>query len=187
MSNAITEDIMIGDLVKNFPAVAEVVEKYGVHCVGCHVSEFETLGQGLRGHGMDDEQVSKVIIEVNDFVSNRNISAPKNGELLAISEVAAKKVVELAKRQGKNIFFLRASVKKGGCAGYTSSLDFTDIKKDDDTIIEAHGIKVIVDPTSQSHLDGAIIEYVESLNETGFKINNPKAKHSCACGSSFSS
>ena len=109
-----------------------------------------------------------------------------NASFISVSEVAAKIVLDLAKKQGMNNFYLRAAMKKGGCAGRTSSLDFTEEKSAEDELIEIHGIRVLVDPESKPYLEGAIIDYVDMLNGSGFKIHNPSAKKSCGCGSSFS-
>ena len=179
----ITKDITIGDMVKQFPASAEIVTKYGVHCVGCHVSPYETLEMGLKGHGYDDAKVEQIVSEVNQALTDRNI---QSASFLSVSETAAKKVQEFAQKQGMKQFYLRALMKKGGCAGRTSSLEFTEEKNADDEVIQAHGVEIIIDPESKPYLDGAIIDYVETLNSSGFKINNPTAKKSCGCGSSFS-
>lgn len=178
----VTRDTLIGDMVKKYPAISEVVAKYGIHCVGCHVSKFEAFGQGLAAHGYSSEKIDAIVDEVNMFIASRNLAKT---ELISVSEFAAKKIKQYAEKQGLTNFYLRASVKKGGCAGNTSTLDFTTEKKDDDMIIQAHDVKLLVDPASKPFLDGAILEFVESLNETGFKLHNPNAKKSCACGTSF--
>lgn len=177
----VSKDIIIGDLIRKFPASIEIVSKYGIHCVGCHVSKFESLGAGLAAHGYSESEVDNIIAEVNDSLAERNLSS----DTIAVSEIAAIKAKELAKKQNLNDFYLRVKVVKGGCAGNTSTLDFVDKKESDDMLIEAHGVKVIVDPSSQKLLEGAVLEYVESLNESGFKVMNPHAKKSCACGTSF--
>ncbi len=179
----ITKDITIGDMVKKYPASAEVVTKYGVHCVGCHVSPFETLEMGLKGHGYDDSKVDMIVAEVNQVLTEHNMQP---SSFISMSEVAANKVLDLAKKQGMKDFYLRAAMKKGGCAGRTSSLDFTEEKNADDEVIDIHGIRVLIDSESKPFLDGAIIDYVDMLNGSGFKIHNPSAKKSCGCGSSFS-
>ncbi len=61
----ITQDIMISQMVEEYPEVVETLLSYGVHCVGCHVSPVESLGDGLRGHGMDDAKVAEVLAHLN--------------------------------------------------------------------------------------------------------------------------
>src|SRR3989344_3619948 len=65
LKQLITKDMTIGDVVKKYPSCIEVLQEAGVHCVGCHVSYFETLEQGFKGHGMTDEHVNLVIENIN--------------------------------------------------------------------------------------------------------------------------
>jgi len=81
---------------------------------------------------------------------------------------------------------LRIAVVGGGCSGYQYALNFDNEISDDDVVIEQSDIKVVVDHFSASHLQGTVLDYVDSLNGSGFKFNNPKAKRTCGCGSSFS-
>ena len=79
---------------------------------------------------------------------------------------------------------LRLFVEKGGCAGmnYAMKIDAPD---DNDEVFERDGVRVFVDPESLSFLDGSEVDYVDSLNDSGFKIHNPLAERSCGCGTSF--
>ena len=87
-------------------------------------------------------------------------------------------------KQEKNDAALRLYVSGGGCSGFQYGLAF-DKKNDDDTLIESHGVKVIVDPKSLAYIDGTQLDFVrEGLNE-GFKFNNPNVKDECGCGESF--
>jgi iron-sulfur cluster assembly accessory protein len=79
---------------------------------------------------------------------------------------------------------LRLYVSGGGCSGFQYGLAF-DKKNDDDTLIESHGVKVIVDQESAKYLDGSEIDYEESVMGEGFKVNNPNATETCGCGHSF--
>lgn len=64
----ITKEMNIGELVKNFPEAIPLLFEYGVHCVGCHVAAFETLEQGLTAHGYKEEQIEKIVKELNEKV-----------------------------------------------------------------------------------------------------------------------
>jgi iron-sulfur cluster assembly accessory protein len=81
---------------------------------------------------------------------------------------------------------LRVSVVGGGCSGFSYQLNFDDAVQADDRVIEYDGVRVLVDPTSAQHLGGTQIDFVSSLHGGGFKFSNPKATHTCGCGSSFS-
>ena len=111
--------------------------------------------------------------------------APSGGLLVSVTEAAAKKVLELRSREGKADARLRLFVKAGGCSGYSYGLAFDDRFAEDDRL-EKHGdVRIVIDAFSVQHVDGAEIDYVDSLMGSGFAINNPNAVSSCACGSSF--
>ena len=80
---------------------------------------------------------------------------------------------------------LRVSVVGGGCSGFSYQLSFDDQTQDGDDVIDYEGVRVLVDATSAQYLVGTQIDFVSSLNGGGFKFSNPKATHTCGCGSSF--
>lgn len=81
---------------------------------------------------------------------------------------------------------LRVGVKGGGCSGLTYVLDMVESGKPEDKLIEEHGMKLFVDRKSYVFLAGTTLEYSGGLNGKGFVFNNPNAKTSCGCGTSFS-
>ena len=81
---------------------------------------------------------------------------------------------------------IRVSVVGGGCSGYQYGLDFEKEARADDLTLNFGGLNVFVDPISASFLKGTSIDYVSGLQGTGFKFENPNAKRTCGCGSSFS-
>jgi len=62
----ITKDMTLGDVVSRYPEAAEVMLRYGLHCIGCHVAAFETIEQGALSHGMDKKQIDKMLKEMNE-------------------------------------------------------------------------------------------------------------------------
>jgi iron-sulfur cluster insertion protein len=105
--------------------------------------------------------------------------------MVTISEKAQQKIGELLVEE-KDSIGLRVYVKGGGCHGYQYGMSFESKTADDDTIIEAGGVKVIMDSQSAPLLAGAEVDYVDSVQGSGFAIKNPQAKTTCGCGSSFS-
>ncbi len=103
-----------------------------------------------------------------------------------ISEEAADHVRVFAQQSGKPDSNLRVAVKGGGCAGMTYVLDLIDEPREDDKVIEEHGMRLYVDRKSYIFLAGTILEYSGGLNGKGFVFNNPNAKTTCGCGTSFS-
>lgn len=79
---------------------------------------------------------------------------------------------------------LRLMVEKGGCAGLSYAMKI-DLQKEGDEVIENQGSRVLVDPASAAYLRGVELDYVDTLNDSGFKISNPNAVRSCGCGTSF--
>jgi len=82
---------------------------------------------------------------------------------------------------------LRVFVQGGGCSGFQYGLDFDEDAKFGDFEMTFDGLKVLIDPISAMHLEGTSIDYVMGISGAGFKFNNPSAKTTCGCGSSFSS
>jgi iron-sulfur cluster assembly protein len=103
---------------------------------------------------------------------------------LSITEKAAEKVKAAMEKQEKQGVGLRLSVLGGGCSGFQYGLAF-DEKTEDDHVIEAHGVQVLVDDQSAQYVAGSEIDYVESVTGEGFMVNNPNAVETCGCGHSF--
>ena len=82
--------------------------------------------------------------------------------------------------------YLLVGVKGGGCSGFQYSLNFTDEIDEDDVLVVVEGVKVVTYNFSASYLKGTELDYVETLQGACFKFNNPNAKRTCGCGSSFS-
>ncbi len=111
-------------------------------------------------------------------------SAPSTG--IALSAEAANKVTELLSREAsESPLALRVAVQPGGCSGLRYALYFDDQIKDSDQVSDFDGVKVVVDKMSIPYLKGATVNYVDSLQQSGFTIDNPNAQSSCACGDSF--
>jgi iron-sulfur cluster assembly protein len=106
---------------------------------------------------------------------------------LALSEKAAAKIKELmAEEPDGNAAVLRVAIQGGSCSGLEYALGFDRETLETDLVAEQHGVRVAVDPFSAPYLEGATIDFVSARGEEGFAIENPKALHSCGCGSSFS-
>ena len=80
---------------------------------------------------------------------------------------------------------VRIGVKAGGCSGLNYVLDLVDAPNDNDRVFELHGVRVYCDPKSYLYLNGTEIDFEDSVMGGGFKFNNPNARRSCGCGTSF--
>jgi iron-sulfur cluster insertion protein len=106
--------------------------------------------------------------------------------MVTITTMAEQKIRELMQEE-KDTVGLRVYVRGGGCHGYQYGMAFETKIGEDDSVIEKGDIKVILDSQSAPLLSGAEVDYVDSLQGSGFAIKNPQAKTTCGCGSSFSS
>lgn len=106
--------------------------------------------------------------------------------MITISDKGAEKVREFLASQADEVGLagLRVGVRGGGCSGFQYQLAF-DEQREDDTVFESHGLKLLVDNASLPYVRGSVIDYEESLQGAGFKVNNPNVVAACGCGSSF--
>jgi iron-sulfur cluster assembly accessory protein len=105
--------------------------------------------------------------------------------MIQITEKAAGKVKEIMSSQDPAPAGLRISVVGGGCSGFSYSMAFENQPNMLDKTYDYNGLKVFVDQASLLYLDGAEVDFVETLEGSGFKFNNPQVKSTCGCGSSF--
>jgi iron-sulfur cluster assembly protein len=106
--------------------------------------------------------------------------------LIKLTANAAKKVSSLLQRQGRPQGVLRVAVVGGGCSGLQYKMDLQDSPQNRDILVESVGVRVVVDPKSALYVTGSELDYVDALQEGGFKVHNPNAATSCSCGESFS-
>ncbi|MBI2138929.1 iron-sulfur cluster assembly accessory protein [Candidatus Woesearchaeota archaeon] len=138
----ITKDMLIGDLVQLFPEAIEPLLAEGVHCIGCGASYFETLEQGLMGHGRSPEEVESIVEKLNEAVEDSRQESAKEhhtakehhaargheagdcNRSLIVTRNAAEKVRDLLNREGDGALGIRIAVIPGGCAGFEYEFSF---------------------------------------------------------------
>lgn len=104
---------------------------------------------------------------------------------VVLTDSAAEKAKALLERDGSPEMVLRIAVQPGGCSGLRYELFFDDRSLDGDARVEFGGVGLVVDRMSKPYLDGATIDFVDTIEKQGFTIDNPNAQNSCACGDSF--
>lgn len=106
--------------------------------------------------------------------------------MITFTDKGAEKVHEFLDSQGEAVATagLRVGVRGGGCSGFQYALAF-DEQRDGDTVFESFGLRILVDSPSLPYVRGAMVDYVESLQGAGFKVDNPNVTAACGCGSSF--
>ena len=110
---------------------------------------------------------------------------PQALEGISVTLIANGKVAEILEAEGKTGYGLRLAVTTGGCSGYNYGLYFEESANPEDKVFSANGLDVFVDPQSYPVIAGTEIDFLDGLQGSGFKINNPNAMSMCGCGKSF--
>jgi iron-sulfur cluster assembly protein len=104
---------------------------------------------------------------------------------VSISERGASELRRIMKEQNSEDLFLRMSLKGGGCSGFNYFLDFAREPGNFDLTFESNGLKIVIDKKSHLFMNGTVLDFNDGLIDRGFRFNNPMAKTSCGCGTSF--
>jgi len=105
---------------------------------------------------------------------------------VTITDGAAIKVRNLLEQEGRDDLRLRVAVQPGGCSGLIYQLFFDERLMEDDLVVDFNGVEVVVDKMSSPYIEGATVDFEDTIQKQGFTIDNPNAQGSCACGDSFS-
>ena len=123
-------------------------------------------------------------------IANKPAVAPTfrigDERLVKLTASAATKVATLLNKQGRANGVLRVAVMGGGCSGLQYKMDLQDGPASRDIVVESGGVRVVVDPKSALYVTGSELDYIEALQDGGFKVKNPNAATTCSCGESFS-
>lgn len=114
------------------------------------------------------------------------VKTTSDNDIVTITPSAAAEVKRLMALEKKSDLYLRLAVMAGGCSGMSYAMEFDDEKREFDREFEYHGVKVLVDLKALRALSGTVLDYGSGLLGGGFQFNNPNAKRSCGCGTSFS-
>jgi iron-sulfur cluster assembly accessory protein len=131
----------------------------------------------------------RITMSVQDQTASATTEAPAEAEAthgVLLSDVAAAKVKSLLEQEGRDDLRLRVGVQPGGCSGLIYQLYFDERTLDGDLVRDFDGVEVVVDRMSAPYLQGASIDFADTIEKQGFTIDNPNAGSSCACGDSFS-
>lgn len=173
----------IQELLSNFPAhsqrLAQELTQIGLQCVGCQASVYETIEAGMKRHGMDDRAIEKLLNTLNSILEENS-----DPTTVTLTPRAAKKYLSILEAEEKEGWGLRFADKPAGCSGFEYVLDYSEKANPEDKVYMSEGIEIHVHRGSITRLEGALIDYVDGLHASGFKISNSKARSSCGCGSS---
>ena len=116
----------------------------------------------------------------------RRMELVERADVVTLTESAAMKIKQLMSEEpAGEAEVLRVAIQGGGCSGFQYGLGFDRGVQDGDVELQQHGVTVVIDPFSAPYLRGAQIDFVDTIYEAGFKIDNPNAAASCGCGHSF--
>ena len=118
-------------------------------------------------------------------VSDQGTTNSTETHQVGLTDVAAVKVKSLLEQEGRDDLRLRIAVQPGGCSGLVYQLYFDERTLDGDLTKDFDGVGVVVDRMSAPYLEGATIDFADTIEKQGFTIDNPNAAGSCACGDSF--
>jgi iron-sulfur cluster assembly accessory protein len=122
---------------------------------------------------------------VKPFATIADMEIVERTALVSLTPTAAAKVKALMAEEPEDALVLRVAIQGGGCSGFQYGLGFDTAPAEGDEILDLEGVRVVVDPFSAPYLQGATIDFLNGLQESGFKIDNPNASSSCGCGHSF--
>lgn len=152
----------IADVAGRYPEAADVFMAYGLHCVGCHVSALETVGEGAAGHGMPPKEIDEMIAEANKAVAESEAS----GNKVNLTKRAAEKVGALVKEQGPTAVIRIEPVGRS----WSLSIDTDPAKKDDVSVAEK-GVNFVYAKKDAAAVEGVKIDFVENVRgASGFRI-----------------
>ncbi|MBI2660358.1 iron-sulfur cluster assembly accessory protein [Candidatus Woesearchaeota archaeon] len=107
-----------------------------------------------------------------------------NEIIVSLTDKAAEKVKKLLEKESKPDYGLRVGITAGGCSSYMYEIALEKEPKAEDTIIEDKGVRIFINPQSIEFMKGSTVDYLDTLTNAGFKVNNPNVKTSCGCGHS---
>lgn len=182
-NQTIHREMTIEEILTQYPSkaqrLAQELTNAGLHCVGCQASTWETLEAGMRGHGMSEEFIEALIVRLNEILEEK-----EDLTTITLTPRAAKKYIQILEEEGKQGWGVRYYEKMAGCSGFEYVLDYSEKAEADDEIFVSEGVEIHVNRKLVKRLIGSTIDYVDSLQGSGFKISNPQVRSSCGCGTS---
>lgn len=174
-----TIDEILGSHPGKAQRIAQELTNAGLHCVGCGAATWETLEAGMFSHGKTAEQLEQMVIKLNAILMEAD-----DLTTITVTKKAAEKFREILEEEGKAGWGMRFAEKMAGCSGFEYVLDFSEKASEQDETFTSEGVEVHVEKAMVSRLLGSTIDYVEGLQNAGFKITNPNVRSACGCGSS---
>ena len=185
MKAKISKEMTIEEILTEFPQwsqkLAQEMKNAGLNCVGCGAAVWETLEAGVLGHGFDEATLEKLVDRLNVIVEE-----VIDASTITLTKKAAEKYREILEEEGKAGWGLRFGDRAGGCSGFEYELGYSEKAGAEDEVFVSEGVEVHVGKHCVHRLRGCVIDFVEGLQDAGFKIMNPNVRGACGCGKSQS-
>lgn len=159
--------------------LSQEITNAGLHCIGCQAATWETLEAGMLGHGMAQEAIDTLVRRLNALLDEKT-----DASTITLTPRAAKKFLQILDEEGKQGWSMRFTEKMAGCSGFEYALDYSEKALPNDAIFESSGVQIHVSQPMVPRLLGSVIDFVDGLRGSGFKITNPNVKSACGCGTS---
>ncbi len=174
MEERITKDTIISEAIRISPDAANLLFEEGIHCVGCGVSGFESIEEGLSVHGKTDEEVEELVKRMNDAIPKK-VSFGK----MFITEKAIKALKEmLSETDDENS--IRIAVTDG-CGGFEYDFSMVKSGEEGDVTITENDLTIHIEKKSEKLLVGATLDFVDTPRGSGFHIDNPNTSKGTDC------
>ena len=174
----VTKDTAIGEVASKYPIAIGILFSRGMHCVGCHASEFETIRQGAEAHGMKPAQIDELIAEINQAIGTdeKKMQESCGNAPVKITEAAGLQFAKIMEAEGKTGFGLRILKPQAGGPAGRFEMDFEQAAGKDDLEFNCGKIRIIVSKKLEQQVRGAVIDFHETVQGAGFTIRNPNGK-----------
>ena len=173
-AHAITKEMRIAQAISICPQAMGIMITHGLHCVGCHISAYETIEEGCKAHGMDDAQISSLIDEINTAAksgagldSNAGIASSD----IIFTPAAVFRLRKIMEAEGKSGFGIRIYYEAKPSQEGSYEMDFEDSPKADDDVCDTGPFKVFYQKVIASSVRGIRIDYRETVSgSSGFSM-----------------
>lgn len=176
IKNKVTKDMTISSIIEKYPYAADSLKARGIHCVGCGVSNFETLEQGVLGHGRKKEELEEILNEINLMIEEMSDA------IFVVTDRASKVILETMKEEDDA--YIGLHIKVNTTCNCTFEYHFKFIKdfNEDDFLVEQNGLKISIEKDSLPMIKGTRMDYVMSVQGAGLKLSNPNSPEGAGCG-----
>ena len=165
------KEMMISGILEKHPDGFTILQEFGLHWIGCHLNVFETLEEGILGHGMTKKTLKEILLALNKSFENYQLDLKEKG--LVLTDKAAAKIIEIAHGENKKKYGLRVKILKNSKPeAMNYFMDFEKTPQKNDHVLEfQYGVRLFIDAVSFKRLKGSRIDYLETFEAAGFKID----------------